>query len=84
MQGLDAIRHIPCIGVQGRLDFVCPPQTAYDLHLAWPEMELLIVPGEPAGLVSAHSCILIMHGSCLAVDERKHHCVWPPFMPLTG
>ncbi|KAK9849778.1 hypothetical protein WJX84_008817 [Apatococcus fuscideae] len=45
LEGLDSIRHIPCIAVQGRLDFVCPPRTAYDLHLAWPEMELLIVPG---------------------------------------
>ncbi|KAK9828219.1 hypothetical protein WJX74_003915 [Apatococcus lobatus] len=45
LEGLDPLRSIPCIAVQGRLDFVCPPRTAYDLHLAWPEMELLIVPG---------------------------------------
>ena len=43
-QGMDRIRHIPCIAVQGRLDFVTPVRTAYDLHCAWPEMELRVVP----------------------------------------
>jgi len=41
---MDSIRHIPCIAVQGRLDFVTPVRTAYDLHCAWPEMELRVVP----------------------------------------
>lgn len=30
--------------VQGRLDIVCPPKTAYDLHMAWPESELHMIP----------------------------------------
>jgi hypothetical protein len=30
--------------VQGRYDLVCPPQTAYDLHEAWPEATLCWVP----------------------------------------
>ena len=42
---MDAIRHIPCIAVQGRLDFVCPIKTAFDLHCEWPEMEVRVVPG---------------------------------------
>jgi hypothetical protein len=41
---VERIRHIPCIAVQGRLDFVTPVRTAYDLHRAWPEMELRVVP----------------------------------------
>ncbi len=44
MQGVDQVRHIPCIAVQGRLDYVCPVVTAYDLHCEWPEMELRVVP----------------------------------------
>ena len=44
MQGIDAIRHIPCIAIQGQLDYVCPVVTAYDLHCEWPEMELRVVP----------------------------------------
>ncbi len=40
---LDKIRHIPAVIVQGRYDVVCPMQTAWDLHLAWPEANLRIV-----------------------------------------
>ncbi len=38
------IRHIPGVIVQGRYDVVCPMQSAWDLHRAWPEAELLVVP----------------------------------------
>jgi len=38
------IRHLPCTIVQGRYDVVCPPVSAFDLHDAWPEAELIIVP----------------------------------------
>ena len=30
--------------VQGRLDMICPPATAWALHRAWPESELRMVP----------------------------------------
>lgn len=36
---------IPCIAVHGGNDLICPPVTAYELHEAWPEMELRVVPG---------------------------------------
>jgi proline iminopeptidase len=38
------IRHIPATIVQGRFDVVCPMRSAWDLHRAWPEAELKIVP----------------------------------------
>src|SRR5882724_1721299 len=38
------IRHIPATIVQGRYDIVCPATSAWDLHRAWPEAELAIVP----------------------------------------
>ncbi len=43
---LDAhrIRHIPGFIVQGRYDVVCPARSAWDLHLAWPEAGIEIVP----------------------------------------
>jgi len=41
---LDRIRHIPAVIVQGRYDLVCPMQTAWDLHKAWPEAGFVIVP----------------------------------------
>ena len=37
------IRHIPAVIVQGRYDVVCPMDTAWDLHRAWPEADLRVV-----------------------------------------
>ncbi|MGA7538133.1 MAG: prolyl aminopeptidase [Steroidobacteraceae bacterium] len=38
------IRHIPAVIVQGRYDVVCPMKSAWDLHRAWPEADLRVVP----------------------------------------
>lgn len=38
------IRHIPGVIVQGRYDVVCPMESAWALHRAWPEAELVITP----------------------------------------
>ncbi|MCC7460857.1 MAG: prolyl aminopeptidase [Gammaproteobacteria bacterium] len=38
------IRHIPAVIVQGRYDVVCPMRSAWQLHRAWPEASLRIVP----------------------------------------
>jgi len=44
LENVGRIRHLPCSIVQGRYDVVCPPVSACDLHAAWPEAELTIVP----------------------------------------
>jgi proline iminopeptidase len=38
------IRHIPAVIVQGRYDAVCPMRSAWDLHCAWPEAKLHVIP----------------------------------------
>jgi proline iminopeptidase len=38
------IRHIPCVIVQGRYDVVCPMESAWELHRAWPEADFIITP----------------------------------------
>jgi len=38
------IRSIPAVIVQGRYDVVCPIRSAWDLHRAWPEAQLHIIP----------------------------------------
>jgi proline iminopeptidase len=38
------IRHIPAVIVQGRYDVVCPALSAWELHRAWPEADLKIIP----------------------------------------
>lgn len=45
--GVDTIRHIPAFIVQGRYDVVCPMETAWELHRAWPEAEFRVI--EDAG-----------------------------------
>lgn len=38
------IAHLPCTIVQGRYDMICPPETAYALHRAWPGSEWVLIP----------------------------------------
>jgi proline iminopeptidase len=38
------LRDIPGVIVQGRYDVVCPMRSAWDLHRAWPQADLRIVP----------------------------------------
>ncbi|HEX8177085.1 MAG TPA: prolyl aminopeptidase [Pyrinomonadaceae bacterium] len=58
IENVGKIRHIPAVIVQGRYDVVCPMMSAWELHRAWPEAELRIIPdaghsaGEP-GIISA-------------------------------
>lgn len=44
LDGVDKIRHIPTIIVNGRHDVITPVQNAWDLIQAWPEAQLRIVP----------------------------------------
>jgi proline iminopeptidase len=36
LRDVPRIAHLPCTIVQGRYDVICPPQTAWALHQAWP------------------------------------------------
>ncbi|MEU6035057.1 prolyl aminopeptidase [Actinomadura sp. NPDC047616] len=47
LAGVDRIRHIPAVIVNGRYDMKTPPGQAWALHQAWPEAEFHIV--EDAG-----------------------------------
>lgn len=44
LDNVDKIRHIPTWIVQGRYDVVCPAISAHDLHKAFPESQLFIIP----------------------------------------
>ncbi|XP_060598187.1 probable proline iminopeptidase isoform X2 [Ruditapes philippinarum] len=43
LANVDKIRHIPTTIVQGRYDLVCPMETAWKLHRAFPEAEFHII-----------------------------------------
>jgi len=56
------IRHLPAVIIQGRYDVVCPPQSAWALHQAWPEASFQVIedaghaalePGVARALVAA-------------------------------
>lgn len=44
LRDIDRIAHIPGVIVQGRHDIVCPAVSAWDLHKAWSNSELHMVP----------------------------------------
>ncbi|MFN2454029.1 MAG: prolyl aminopeptidase [Pyrinomonadaceae bacterium] len=44
IENVGKIRHIPAVIVQGRYDVVCPMMSAWELHKAWPEASLQVVP----------------------------------------
>jgi proline iminopeptidase len=44
LEHVDSIRNIPAVIVHGRYDVVCPVMNAWDLHNAWPEATLKIIP----------------------------------------
>ena len=43
LKRIDKIRHLPGVIVQGRYDVVCPAESAWELHRAWPEAEFHLV-----------------------------------------
>jgi proline iminopeptidase len=45
LQNADRLKGIPGVIVHGRYDIACPPQTAWELHRAWPEAEFHLVEG---------------------------------------
>jgi proline iminopeptidase len=61
------IRHIPATIVQGRYDVVCPATSAWDLHRAWPEAELAIVPDAGHSAFEAGNA----HELVLATDRYR-------------
>jgi proline iminopeptidase len=44
LRDLHRVERIPVIIVQGRYDVVCPAESAYELHRAWPKSILRIAP----------------------------------------
>jgi proline iminopeptidase len=43
LRDIAKIRHLPAVIVNGRYDIICPVQSAFDLHQAWPEAEYHVV-----------------------------------------
>jgi proline iminopeptidase len=59
LRDVGRIRHIPATIVQGRYDVVCPIDSAWALHRAWPEADFVVSPD------SGHSAF--ENGNCRAL-----------------
>ncbi|MGQ0802050.1 MAG: prolyl aminopeptidase [Pseudomarimonas sp.] len=60
------LRDIPGTIVHGRYDVVCPVQSAFDLHAAWPTSELVVVPD------AGHSAFEVGNAAALVVATDKY------------
>lgn len=49
LDGVPSIRHVPAVIIQGLADPVCPPATAQQLHMRWPEAAWIELPGAGHG-----------------------------------
>jgi proline iminopeptidase len=67
LDDVSRIRHIPTTIVQGRYDVVCPATSAWDLHRAWPEADLRIVPDAGHSAFEAGNA----HELVLATDRYR-------------
>jgi proline iminopeptidase len=72
LRNVRRIRHIPGVIVQGRYDVVCPLRSAWDLHRAWPEARLVIVPD--AGHAMSETGIR----AALVAETDRLACAPPP------
>jgi len=63
------LKNIPGVIVHGRYDVVCPIENAWDLHHAWPEARLVIVPD------AGHSASEpgVVHALIQATMDMHHH-----------
>jgi proline iminopeptidase len=62
------IRNIPAVIVQGRYDVVCPMESAWALHRAWPEAELIITPDSGHSAFDPPNCRALV----AATDKFAH------------
>ena len=43
MRDIDNLKDIPGTIIQGRYDLICPMESAWELHQAWPTSDLFII-----------------------------------------
>jgi proline iminopeptidase len=68
LRSASRIRHIFGVIVQGRYDVVCPMESAWALHRAWPEADLVITPD------SGHSAFDPPNSRALVAATDKFAC----------
>ncbi|QKW35692.1 prolyl aminopeptidase [Actinomadura sp. NAK00032] len=81
LAGVDRIRHLPAVIVNGRYDMKTPLDQAWDLHRAWPEAEFHIVedaghgggePGTRDRLITATDAFAAHFSTTWALPHPPH------------
>ncbi len=67
LDDVDRIRHVKGVIVQGRYDVVCPMESAWALHRAWPEAKLVVVPDAGHSALEAGT----LHALIVATDRFR-------------
>jgi proline iminopeptidase len=63
LAGIDRIRRIPTVIVQGRYDMVCPIVTADELSRAWPEAEYTVIPDAGHSALEPGTCARLVRAT---------------------
>ncbi len=72
IENVGKVRHIPAVIIHGRYDLVCPFESAWELHKAWPEAKLEII--QAAGHAASEPAIAdALVRSTNAFRSLKHH-----------
>ncbi|MEP2102531.1 MAG: prolyl aminopeptidase [Parasphingorhabdus sp.] len=71
LDGIDTIRHIPTVMIQGRHDLVTPMLTAWELHQRWPEASLQIIDGAGHSAAEPGIATAIMAAAMKFAVERE-------------
>lgn len=70
LRDVDRIRRIPAVIVQGRYDVICPMRSAWDLHRAWPEADLVVVPDVGHSAFEAGTSSALIEATDRFADRR--------------
>ncbi len=85
LRDVHRIRHIPGVIVQGRYDVVCPLDSAWCLHRAWPEADFVITPDSGHSAFEApNSRALVAATDRFAGGPRPRTEATPPSIPTRG
>jgi len=70
LRDVKRIRHIPAVIVQGRYDAVCPMRSAWDLHCAWPEAKLHVIPDAGHSAFEPGNCAQLVAATDAFASKR--------------
>jgi proline iminopeptidase len=59
LDGVEKIKHIPAVIVNGRYDMICPPKHAWQVHKRWPKSKLVLPTAGHSGRDTNNQLALI-------------------------